>query len=104
MLLAAEIEILDEEDRRPGTLPGLVEPGDEIDALARPAAACDRQDDKQDRQPRQADATADREALRGQRRRSFTAARVSRSVSRRFSVSRLSCAFLPLASEIATFT
>jgi len=42
MLLAAEIEVLDEEDRRPGTLPGLVEPSDEIDPLARPAAAGDR--------------------------------------------------------------
>src|SRR5438874_4472417 len=36
--------------------------------------------------------------------RSFTAARVSRSVSRRLIVSRLSCAFLPLARLIATFT
>ena len=37
-------------------------------------------------------------------RRSLTAARVSRSASRRLIVSRLSWAFLPLARLIATFT
>src|SRR5688572_10939067 len=40
----------------------------------------------------------------GHRRPSFTAARVSRSISRRLIVSRLSCTCLPRASATATFT
>src|SRR6185503_2596673 len=104
MGFAGQRVILDHERRGVREFLCLIEPLDQIDLLSRSPAGKERGAPHQQHGRARQRSERGPEAVPGQRRRSFTAARVSRSVSRRLMVSRLSCAFLPLANEIATFT